>query len=354
MQHRLDYLDSLRGIATLGVVAVHVSQEFPTSIDSFLSFGRFGVQLFFMISAFTMCYMWCGRDGEDKKQKKFYIRRLMRIVPLFWLAILFNFFIYGFSSELYNEEGKGLLQVIATMFFLHGLIPNTINSVVEGGWTISVEVLFYLLFPFLFRYLSHIKNKENIIIVAMLIYFFNVLIFIPNASNALYFYYGSVAEAGVARDFIYMNIVNQLFVFALGIFVYFNNVNTFLSFKACKVIILWIILTTALYFYGVIDFRSLASLGINLILLLIFLIFRLSDYNIKLLSKLGENSYGIYLSHFFFLDLLFDFKLSSSENVNFIIMFMCVLICSYFTSRVLWHFIDRPMSKVTKKLTSKA
>ncbi len=61
---RLQSLDFLRGIAILGVIAVHTSQAFPSMLDPFLAYGRFGVQLFYFISAFTMCYMWEKRHGR--------------------------------------------------------------------------------------------------------------------------------------------------------------------------------------------------------------------------------------------------------------------------------------------------
>jgi peptidoglycan/LPS O-acetylase OafA/YrhL len=97
---RINTLDFLRGVAILSVICVicvHVSSAFPIGVrylDAALGFGRFGVQLFFFVSALTMCHMWELRRDEANPAMKFYIRRFMRIAPLFWLAIpvylLFN------------------------------------------------------------------------------------------------------------------------------------------------------------------------------------------------------------------------------------------------------------------------
>ena len=55
---RLPSLDLLRGLSILAVIAVHTAAAIPTgigSLDSVLAAGRFGVQLFFFVSAYTMC-----------------------------------------------------------------------------------------------------------------------------------------------------------------------------------------------------------------------------------------------------------------------------------------------------------
>ncbi|MBV8664533.1 MAG: acyltransferase family protein, partial [Hyphomicrobiales bacterium] len=61
---RLATLDFLRGLAILGVVAIHTTQHFPSHIkplDFAFSNGWIGVQVFFFVSAYTMCHMWSRR-----------------------------------------------------------------------------------------------------------------------------------------------------------------------------------------------------------------------------------------------------------------------------------------------------
>jgi peptidoglycan/LPS O-acetylase OafA/YrhL len=50
-------------------------------------FGTHGVQLVFLVSAFTMCHLWTLRRAEPDPARRFYPRRVARIAPLFWLAM---------------------------------------------------------------------------------------------------------------------------------------------------------------------------------------------------------------------------------------------------------------------------
>lgn len=139
---KLDYIDAVRAIAVLGVVSVHVAQKvegLPSYLETAFLGGAYGVQLFFAASAFTLLLSWHKRpDGA----LPFYVRRLFRIVPLFWLATL------GYS--LISSAPIG--QTIRTLFFAFNLTPSDIGSVVPGSWSIAVEVQFYLIFPLLAAY----------------------------------------------------------------------------------------------------------------------------------------------------------------------------------------------------------
>jgi peptidoglycan/LPS O-acetylase OafA/YrhL len=98
----IEYIDGLRGIAVLMVVIIHFSQELGNgSINGFViphfsrlidSFAR-GVQLFFIISSFTLFNSIVKSNGENT-YKKFYIRRAFRILPLYFLFV-FLFYFFG-------------------------------------------------------------------------------------------------------------------------------------------------------------------------------------------------------------------------------------------------------------------
>ena len=91
--HKLQYIDILRGIAILGVIAVHSGQQienlFPI-VRSISNYGQLGVQLFFVASALTLCLSMSERN--EKSPFNFYVRRFFRIAPIYYLAIIFYFF----------------------------------------------------------------------------------------------------------------------------------------------------------------------------------------------------------------------------------------------------------------------
>ncbi|RIZ68641.1 MAG: acyltransferase [Methylococcales bacterium] len=177
--------DLLRGLAILSVICVHISQVFQIHIkyvDSILAAGRFGVQLFFFVSALTMCYMWELRNGEANQVVKFYVRRFLRIAPLFWIAIPAYLWINGVDESHWMPEGVGLHQIFLTAMFLHGFWPDSINSVVPGGWSIAVEMTFYLIFPLL---ITHINNRDYFLYLAIVCYFLNVALINSTVINLM-------------------------------------------------------------------------------------------------------------------------------------------------------------------------
>jgi peptidoglycan/LPS O-acetylase OafA/YrhL len=115
-------------------------------IGALSSQGARGVQLFFVVSALTLTLSWHARDDGVAA---FYVRRLFRIVPMFWLAILIFLLLLGFDPRYWAPQGIGWPHVLVTALFLHGFHPDTMSSVVPGGWTIAVEMTFYCSFPLL-------------------------------------------------------------------------------------------------------------------------------------------------------------------------------------------------------------
>jgi peptidoglycan/LPS O-acetylase OafA/YrhL len=82
---RFAYLYSVRALAILAVIGVHTrNHQLPEPWHSWVGAMQTGVQLFFLASAITLLFSWNARnDGLIN----FYVRRLFRIAPLFWLAI---------------------------------------------------------------------------------------------------------------------------------------------------------------------------------------------------------------------------------------------------------------------------
>jgi exopolysaccharide production protein ExoZ len=145
--HRYAYIDALRGYAILMVIAVHTAQAFPDLphwLAQILTQGARGVQLFFVTSALTLCMSWVARN---ERAADFYTRRLFRIVPMFWIAIVFFLWLNGTAPSSYAPYGIGFKHIAMTALLVQGLWPDTITSVVPGGWSVADEAIFYALFP---------------------------------------------------------------------------------------------------------------------------------------------------------------------------------------------------------------
>jgi exopolysaccharide production protein ExoZ len=147
----LDYIDALRGYAILGVVAVHASiavRDLEWPLGLLAEQGARGVQLFFVVSALTLMLSWHERgDGV----LPFYVRRIFRIGPMFWLMSAFFVAVQvsGLPIVFWPPLAITWPNVLASATFTHGLHPLTIHSIVPGGWSIGDEMTFYVLFPLL-------------------------------------------------------------------------------------------------------------------------------------------------------------------------------------------------------------
>ena len=110
--------------------------------------GKFGVELFFVISGYLACFSL----SQGKSVIKFYKKRIIRIIPLYYLCVLYYFITetFIFCSVPSDPTGLGWLRYL---FCLNGIVPSEVYfwSNVGFTWTIPVFLLFYLLAPILVR-----------------------------------------------------------------------------------------------------------------------------------------------------------------------------------------------------------
>ncbi|MBX3621799.1 MAG: acyltransferase [Rhizobacter sp.] len=285
---RLESLDTLRGVAIVMVVAYHVSILFRPApwLLSLAKLGNQGVQLFFLISAITMCFMWQQRATETQRTLKFYIRRFMRIAPLFWLAICFYLPWEGMHDNLRPGAVMGPWQIALTALFLHGFSPSAINTVVPGGWSIAVEMSFYAVFPLLAaRRWSPIQ----------------LLAFAFMAYLAL----GVVATTWVERRFapdsivLYYSLLTQFPIFPIGMFVYGvsmggQRVNVV---QVTAVVLMWLAMAFLGKYVLGLETRPFFWVQVGLFAVAIVLVVRRGLY-LHGLAYVGRLSYSMYLFHF--------------------------------------------------------
>ena len=130
----------------------------------FASYGAYGVQLFFIVSGFTI-YLTLDSYSENVGGgvRHFYIRRCIRIFPIYWLGILVYTVTYGWNSH-WLLPGPEPLDYLFHILLLNSFLPGGTSSVVPGGWSISVEVVFYAVAPMLFAFS---KTMRQTLIVSL-------------------------------------------------------------------------------------------------------------------------------------------------------------------------------------------
>ncbi len=339
--------DFLRGIAILGVITVHTSQSFPSGvseIDFVAGLGRFGVQLFFYVSALTMCHMWMAREGESNPIRKFYVRRLFRIAPLFWIAIPVYLFINGNDKSYWAPEGVGSTQIILTIMFLHGFWPSSINSVVPGGWSVAVEMTFYALFPLLIR---TVKNREKLyLILGIFIWIANILIFRELLTDILTTQYNT-NSATIVKD-MKLNFLSQFPIFFFGCYLHFKT-NRNLDKYELTLLIGW--LMGATLFWVLYKFQDFGFLVVCLVIGVFVRVSVAKNVRCAIIEKLGVNSYAIYLVHFsilHYLKIIIEFWTSS---INLFVGMILTTVLSFLLARVINLMIETKVQGFVKHIT---
>jgi exopolysaccharide production protein ExoZ len=149
---QLSNIQVLRGIAALSVVVFHAQEELTGNHlgDPFpnLIAGAFGVDLFFAISGFIMVYSSVAAFGAVKSAAPFLLRRIIRIVPLYWI-ITAVFAISVLHHTRHSPDQHNLfVNIVASLGFVSYLAPISADGgpVYSLGWTLEYEMFFYLCF----------------------------------------------------------------------------------------------------------------------------------------------------------------------------------------------------------------
>lgn len=157
---QLAAIESLRGCAALMVLTYHLAKlmklPVPASIGFIHTHFWLGVPLFYTISGFVLAYGYADRicEGGRPGVLAFYARRLFRIAPLFY----FMMGLWLVASWLVSGKTFSAQTLLLNVFFLYGLVPGEHESIVWAGWSIGVEMLFYLVFPIIVLLFRGVKS----------------------------------------------------------------------------------------------------------------------------------------------------------------------------------------------------
>ena len=373
------YINFYRGVAILLVFFLHITQNFdPTLFNNelklFFNMGQFGVQLFFIISSITLCSS--IRNRNEGTFLYFYIRRLFRIIPIYYISIII-YFIFNYITmnrndfdNLYNYN-----SIIKTVFFINTFDSRYFNHIVPGNWSVSDEMVFYLILPFLYFIQQKYSNKFFIIFIIISIficyYFIDILFFV----NEKYFYYNDISSKYLEGfGFFYTIIFTQLSVFLIGIiFSKFNKINNYISFI---LFIAFLFLTFYIMLYSIPNnkflinngpFYYLITISISFCLFINFsfnFINKSNNHFVRFISLIGEYSFSIYLFHFIIIDNIdktFD-SLGFYENDEYILyqilllfiisFFITINLCKY-SHRYIENYFIAMGSKIIHKLKNK-
>ncbi|MFJ8821790.1 acyltransferase family protein [Streptomyces sp. NPDC102467] len=157
---RLDSLTGLRFLAAFAVFTHHFTGASPSGgvahapvLFPYSTIGITGVDFFFVLSGFLLA--WGHRSGTGAKE--FYLRRAGRILPLHLAATVPCIWVFHVWGGVPWDLPSFLASLVLVQTWFPGVVPMFPGNGV--AWTLSVEALFYLLFPIIIRGAYRLRTR---------------------------------------------------------------------------------------------------------------------------------------------------------------------------------------------------
>jgi len=177
MGKRIDSIQLLRGLAALMICFFHLKGLLNSSTSYFgakyFGGGAIGVSLFFLISGFIIVYSTQRSDGSWRYVKNFFVKRLIRIIPLYYIMVLLWVFAYDRNLDYFHKDYLTLVNTFCFVpIFDSPLGPSYGMPPLKVGWALNYEIFFY----FIFGISLFMKRFRWVTLFAI---FFSLLIVVP-------------------------------------------------------------------------------------------------------------------------------------------------------------------------------
>ena len=279
----------------------------PEPIQILSKTGSMAPTVFFILSGFVIHN--CLMGGKTK----FYYNRFITIIPLYLISTLIIF------SSMQKDYSELVMNLLGLNTFTYGESWFSING---PAWSLSLEICFYLLAPFIFKIVN--KLNTTFIVVIYLIQVISLLVV------------NQIWGAERAFHYTYHNLFYQLLNFTMGMFIgKFFHSQLKLKLRGTQPVRIKIFASTTfllgVYFSGTISVEIL-KYGILVTPGAAFLIYTLAcsetdpTKKMRVISKLGNSAFPIYIMHWIFIGYIRYFIGSSTSYFIYFYKFICICI----------------------------
>ncbi len=344
---QLHGLSEIRGVAALLVLISHIDQfhdvlKIPSIGLSKTGVADHAVTIFFVLSGFLITYLLLiEKDTYQKISiKKFYIRRVLRIWPAYYIVIVASLLLIYFGIF----TNPGIDQLIPAMIAFITMTPNIgyVLSLTFSGtsplWSIGVEEQFYLVWPWIINKVKFLGIFLIILIISYLILRLTAYYFKPTSGVYLLIKltrFDCMSIGGlVALGFHFQNIKFRKIIF--------HSVTQIFS-LVC--LIIPILIQIKLYADLQIEVYAIASA--------VFIANTVynNESKFKLRSKIlrffGEISYGLYVYHLIIIYLIGKLNLTTSTIGIYFLVIFASAIASYLS----YHLVELKFLKFKSKFS---
>lgn len=175
MTTNMPTLTSLRFFAALWILLFHLRIHLGTKQSPWLELplqaGPLAMSFFFVLSGFILTVSCQGKD-PCKDYGSYLLRRFARIYPLYLAYLFVAWPVIGFGASSADASfGSAALLGLADLTLVNGWFPQLFSGGLgrDGTWSLSVELFFYLLFPFLLLHARQMGDRALLLATAWMV-----------------------------------------------------------------------------------------------------------------------------------------------------------------------------------------
>lgn len=341
-------LNGLRALAALIVVIWHTDRfsylfGLPKIGFSDNKMDDQAVNLFFVLSGFLITYLLLLEKQKTKtiKLRKFYFRRILRIWPLYYLALTLSLVMmyFGVIPKPIDFTASLLLYLflLANVAYilkiaLHSILPL---------WSVGVEEQFYLIWPLL------LKHTTRYLKVFLL--FFGLFVLLK------FVFHVTLSPQSFPYHFLTQTRLQIMCMGAIGAYLVFSKSNLLLwVYRIETQVIAWLVLLVAIVYQPIHVFSFIDAEINSFFFVLILLNVATNEKSILSLENpffhfIGRISYGIYVYHLMFIYLLAYVLPKLDLEINHLILFPTILFPTIGIAWVSFRYFETPFLKMKDK-----
>lgn len=373
--NRLDrqpvFFENLDGLRFLCFLAVFFFHSFHTEIPAIINHpvyhfinqsvfgnGNLGVNFFFVLSGFLITYLLIVEKETNGKIDvlKFWMRRVLRIWPLFYLCVFVGFVVFPqiklFFGQVPNETAHPIyyLTFLNNFDFIASGLPDA--SILGVLWSVAIEEQFYLVWPLVLSLFPVRKYWIPFLIVICASLWFR-------ATHDNYMNY----------EFHTLSCIGDMAVGALGAWLILTKpliIQYIEKLSKIKIVVLYILFGILFFFRKEILFENYVVRIFERLVIAFFILGIILEQNyarnsfykmsrFKRISNLGKITYGLYCLHF--LGILITLKITNKLLFNtelWQVMFLetvVALFLSIFIARISYRYFESPFLKLKDKFS---
>lgn len=344
-------LNGLRAIASIGVVVSHITLglayfglnpyllgRLKNGTPKGLDLAGFGVDIFFALSGFLITYLLCvEKDKQYIQIKKFYLRRILRIWPLYYLYFFISLLIILYFGFKYNFS-----SLLLYLFYAANIpfILRTALPFLDHYWSLGVEEQFYLFWPWVIK----TSNSKIVLFIT------SILFVLIGAKIIFHFFYPELIVESLINTIRFQCMI----IGALAAILYKQHNRLFLKSFDNKIsqIIAWaIIILVAInkfHIASILDHEIISVVTVIIITGQINIKNRIINLEMWFFDFLGKISYGIYVYHPLLIFLLSKVinRISIRRDYKYALVYLSVIGITILLAYISYEYFEKYFLKL--------